>query len=53
MVASKMLLTWPANVEPPRHFDAFANQSMTCCFSALVQPASTILSEYIRSIWPG
>ena len=42
-----MLFKWPANVEPPRHFVLFANQSMTCCFSALVQPLLTILSAYM------
>ena len=40
-------------VEPPRHADALANQSMACCFCAAVHPVSIVLSEYIRSIWPG
>ena len=53
MVASKMVLTWPAKVEPPRHFEALANQSMACCFCALVQPVSMTRSEYIKSICPG
>ena len=47
MVASKMLFKCPANVDPPRHLVLFANQSMSCCFCALVQPVLTILSAYM------